>query len=248
MDISIYKNKLLNEGFLNIKLDELYPDLVDTIQIFNNKEEYIQRLSNIQFDSIIFSDITYEYIKSLYCSNSDLINEERINIKEIEGNSHKKFTFKLKLKNPNYKFLYDLNNQLKKISSQVFQSWIDTSIYPSELEYSIFYNLMNKIYLDFYGMHIKFGDVHPTFTCFQDGDFILSHKDADDTENRCVVLLYLNSDYEDGLGGELIIQNKEVVKPEFGRIAILDFTNNNVIHEVTPVQGNFKRCALISFN
>ena len=107
MDISIYKNKLLNEGFLNIKLDELYPDLVDTIQIFNNKEEYIQRLSNIQFDSIIFSDITYEYIKSLYCSNSDLINEERINIKEIEGNSHKKFTFKLKLKNPNYKFLYD---------------------------------------------------------------------------------------------------------------------------------------------
>ena len=87
MDISIYKNKLLNEGFLNIKLDELYPDLVDTIQIFNNKEEYIQRLSNIQFDSIIFSDITYEYIKSLYCSNSDLINEERINIKEIEGNS-----------------------------------------------------------------------------------------------------------------------------------------------------------------
>jgi len=221
MDISIYKNKLLNEGFLNIKLDELYPDLVDTIQIFNNKEEYIQRLSNIQFDSIIFSDITYEYIKSLYCSNSDLINEERINIKEIEGNSHKKFTFKLKLKNPNYKFLYDLNNQLKKISSQVFQSWID---------------------------NIKFGDVHPTFTCFQDGDFILSHKDADDTENRCVVLLYLNSDYEDGLGGELIIQNKEVVKPEFGRIAILDFTNNNVIHEVTPVQGNFKRCALISFN
>ena len=33
----------------------------------------------------------------------------------------------------------------------------------------------------------------------------------------------------------------------FGRISILDFTKNNIKHEVTPVVGDFKRCAVMSF-
>lgn len=247
-NLNIFKDKLLNEGFLNFHLDELYPEFIDDIKIFNEKKKYIENLKLLQFDSVIPFGITTDYIKSLYESDYNLIQDEVINIKEIQSGYTSKLVLKIKLIEPNYEFLKKLNNQLKKISNQVFQSWIEFALIPSENDYLIFHKFMNKIYFDFYGMNIKLGDVHPRFTCFQDGDLIVSHKDADDTTNRCVVLLYLNNDYEDGMGGELIIQNKEIVKPEFGRVAILDFTNNNVIHEVTPIQGNFQRCALISFN
>lgn len=246
--LNLYKDKLLSEGFLNFHLSELYPEFIDDIKIFNEKEKYIKNLSFLLFDSIIPSTITSDYIKSFYQSNYDLIEDEVIKIKEVDAGITNKLIFKLKLKQPNYEFLREISNKLKKISTQVFQGWIENPITASDSEYEVFSKLMDKIYFDFYGLNIKYGDVHPRFTCFQDGDFILSHKDADDTTNRCVVLLYLNNDYHEGLGGELIIENKEIVKPEFGRVAILDFTKNNVIHEVRPVESNFQRCALISFN
>lgn len=247
-NLNLYKDKLLSEGFLNFHINELYPEFIDDIKIFNEKKKYIENLTFLQFDSVIPFDITYDYIKSLYEPYFNLIEDEKINIKEISSGYTNKLTLKIKLKEPNYEFLTKLNNELKKISNHVFQSWIEFPLIPIKDDYFIFHKLMNRIYFDFYGFNIKFGDVHSRFTCFQNGDNIISHKDADDTENRCVVLLYLNNDYQEGYGGELIIENKEIVKPEFGRVAILDFTKNNPIHEVKPVQGKFQRCALISFN
>jgi Rps23 Pro-64 3,4-dihydroxylase Tpa1-like proline 4-hydroxylase len=84
--------------------------------------------------------------------------------------------------------------------------------------------------------------------------FIKNHKDGEDNDSTrvCVLLLYLNKDWKKGDGGELIITdldgNKLEITPEFGNFAILDFTNANLEHEVTPiVNPNFERKALISF-
>lgn len=246
-NLNLYKDKLLGEGFLNFHITELYSDFLDRLNIFSEKQKYINKSKQLVFDSMIYSSITKEYIESLYFSKINKIGNVVVDIKE-HNDSYNKLVLKLNLIESDYNFLKELNNELKKISNQVFQSWIEFPWIPTESDYFIFHELMKKIYFDFYGFHIKFGDVHPRFTCFQDGDNIVSHKDADDTENRCVVLLYLNNDYQDGYGGELIIENKEIVKPEFGRVAILDFTKNNPIHEVKSVQGDFQRCALISFN
>ena len=37
------------------------------------------------------------------------------------------------------------------------------------------------------------------------------------------------------------------IEPIFGNFAILDFTQNNIIHSVNPVNGNFKRMSFIRF-
>ena len=79
-------------------------------------------------------------------------------------------------------------------------------------------------------------------------NFIELHQDGYVEGRLCVILIYLNDDYKEGYGGELVINKSNIVKPEFGNIVILDFTKNNVYHSVNSVlDDNFKRFAFIRF-
>ena len=49
----------------------------------------------------------------------------------------------------------------------------------------------------------------------------------------------------DGMGGEIIINDKKV-NPELGKVAILDFSQNNPVHAVTEVlDDNFRRITIL---
>ena len=64
------------------------------------------------------------------------------------------------------------------------------------------------------------------------------------------MLLYLNDDWKEGDGGELVIKNngkETIVLPKLGNYAVLDFTKNNVTHEVLKVNNDFKRFSYIHF-
>lgn len=88
-------------------------------------------------------------------------------------------------------------------------------------------------------------------TLFENGDFIDEHKDGYNEGRICVVLVYLSNleTYQDG-GGKLVIKNNDIIEevyPINENFTILDFTQNNVTHVVTPVKNDFKRLTYINF-
>ena len=107
---------------------------------------------------------------------------------------------------------------------------------------------------EFYSNQYVFGPPAFNISIYNNGCFIKNHKDGYDNDDKrlCVIILYLNKDYEKGMGGELIISdennNKIEIEPKFGNIAILDFITGNLEHEVKKVTSDiFNRKALIAF-
>jgi Rps23 Pro-64 3,4-dihydroxylase Tpa1-like proline 4-hydroxylase len=244
--IESYRTHLFKNGFLNINLKDLYPEYMDSFKSnFIDKISKINNITSIQFDGMIPAEYSLDYLKSLYSEKKYDVIDEPINIKS-NSDTISKLVYKLVYKTPQYELLKEIKTKLHEINSTNFQSWLEYNIKPGDESYDIIQEIYNRIYLDFYDTKLpeSFGC---RFTCFEKDDLIVSHRDAYDTSNKCVILIYLNDDYEDGFGGELIIENKEIVKPIFGQISILDFTKHNVIHEVTKINGDFKRCALIQF-
>ena len=81
----------------------------------------------------------------------------------------------------------------------------------------------------------------------QDG-YITPHEDGYDEGRLCVMLMYMNEDYDYGYGGEIIVNGELTVEPKEGNIVILDFLHNNIEHEVLPIIKNgFERFAFIKF-
>ena len=52
----------------------------------------------------------------------------------------------------------------------------------------------------------------------------------------CNMLIYHNHDWEEGLGGELVLEKKYKQQPKFGNFAVLDFMTHNPFHLVTPIE------------
>ena len=93
-------------------------------------------------------------------------------------------------------------------------------------------------------------DSRGRYMLYENGDFIKAHEDGFDARRLCVVLLYLNDDWKEGDGGELVIKNngkETIVLPKLGNYAVLDFTKNNVTHAALKVNNDFKRFSYIHF-
>jgi Rps23 Pro-64 3,4-dihydroxylase Tpa1-like proline 4-hydroxylase len=117
----------------------------------------------------------------------------------------------------------------------------------SEIEYlkdEVFRDLVKQCYpSELYNIE----SCHLSYTMYNKQCYINKHQDGLSPYKICNILLYLNEDYKDGYGGELVINGNVVVKPEFGTLAVLDFTTANPMHEVTEVlNDNFKRFAILT--
>jgi Rps23 Pro-64 3,4-dihydroxylase Tpa1-like proline 4-hydroxylase len=94
--------------------------------------------------------------------------------------------------------------------------------------------------------NIKFKH-NPQLTMYDKGCLLKDHKDGIGTGRLCVVLAYLNENYDETNGGNLILDNHLKVVPELGNIAIIDLDRFDVAHEVTEVVGDLKRYTALSF-
>lgn len=118
-----------------------------------------------------------------------------------------------------------------------------------------FHNISIQILNDAYPeLEIKETDVRSRggLTYYEDGDFIEMHADGVNETRLCVILLYLNENWNDTFGGELVLENeneKQIasVPPKFGDYVILDFTQNNVRHAVNKIKNGFKRFTYAHF-
>jgi Rps23 Pro-64 3,4-dihydroxylase Tpa1-like proline 4-hydroxylase len=157
----------------------------------------------------------------------------------------------------NYLFQTPLN-KLEEIDSFVkennlvtTQKWFE---FKPNLEYlDYFMGISEKITSFFYPDLLIRRQITGGFTLYEDGHFIANHKDGNNTGRVCVIIMYLSSEseYNNDGGGELVIKtnsDKEfTIKPILGTFTLLDFTKNNIYHQVNEVKNGFKRYAFINF-
>jgi len=106
--------------------------------------------------------------------------------------------------------------------------------------------IVNKIY----GIEINQSDLFVSnLTSFTKGCGIVNHKDQPHSGGRlCVILSYFSDEWKEEYGGILKINNNTISIPTLGNIVVLDFTKNNVEHEVTEVLvENKHRLSLTTF-
>lgn len=84
-------------------------------------------------------------------------------------------------------------------------------------------------------------------THFNKDCFINGHADGGGRQMLCNILIYLNEDWQEGYGGELVIQEKYEQPPIFGNFAVIDFKDVNPMHAVTPIKSdNFHRYTILT--
>lgn len=80
--------------------------------------------------------------------------------------------------------------------------------------------------------------------------FIKSHDDGIVKNRFAVALTPFNTKPEGGVGGDLILELKDntklILENKVGNVILLDFTKNNLKHEVTKIK-NWSRVVLVSF-
>jgi GDP-L-fucose synthase len=86
---------------------------------------------------------------------------------------------------------------------------------------------------------------------YTEGCFIEEHIDGRDSDRMAGFLFYLNKDYDKDNGGLLKVidpnTNETIdIVPEFGQAICIDYINNEISHEVTPVKSG-KRLAICAF-
>lgn len=85
---------------------------------------------------------------------------------------------------------------------------------------------------------------------YNKGCFIKDHNDGIHPPRVCVLICYLTKNWEKRMGGELYITdldgNRIEVEPKFGNIAVLNFKEANLQHEVMEItDNNLLRTSLI---
>jgi Rps23 Pro-64 3,4-dihydroxylase Tpa1-like proline 4-hydroxylase len=255
------KERLLKEGYLSFNIKDLDESLYN--ELYNNFDKEIQFniIDSLRYDGSIDLDDFPVGIDDIdfYFQNI---------IKEYELSEGSKFNYNIYEQN-NKKYLYlsprivgsfdslkKIENILKKISSIISQTWyfktlVSESATLNNIVSKIYQKSIMALYSDYisdYEMYIKNILRGNTLTLYVKNNFIEPHSDGYVDGRLCVILIYLNDDYKNEFGGELVIDNKNIIEPIFGNIAILDFTKNNILHSVNPViDDNFKRFAFINF-
>lgn len=252
--ITYYKEKLLEKGFIDIELKDLYPPLYQELKdISNLKQILLDNLTELRFDLNTGLDKGKEFIEKIQTefSTKNSLKVTSFNINEREGHMDDlyKIEYKLYFETAGSTKLKEYKDIIHDISRNTFQSWSVLPIDKENFLYPFSRNLVKTILTDFYSVEDGDDKINSPsdITCFDTRDKIISHKDSNDNTYLCVILLYLNDDYQEGDGGELIVEETHKVEPTFGRVVVLDFTNNNVEHEVTEVLTNFQRVAMTTF-
>ena len=267
MDSNLHTN-LINKGFTSFNLKDyditLYNKLREmipygeTTRIFNpylhgfffcasmdiHVHEFFEKLEPL------ISDIGYDVTSSNY-----IIEKEKVFNDVSENRTH---YLRMYFHSENLSIL----NKIKEIIFKNFkfdqdQCWFESNVCrPSESNKTNFETELKHILHSIIQKHYPSNNVsryfdtsnfRPIVTSFPKYSLIKTHKDGENEERLAVILLYLNDDWRNEYGGQLVVENNTIIQPEFGNVAILDFTHNNVQHEVLEVNTDRNRFAYNSF-
>lgn len=259
------KRYLLKEGFVSFNLkdfdERIYNELLNTIPTDSN-------LLYNNIDSFLFcghlNTTVRDFFKQMESDYKDLLglDYEYKNQRNRAIDKTKDAGF-----DPDFLSAFIPSSSIDKIKSikdVIFNKFMiaqNQSWFQGHLEYEqeiAIRNIQKKILKYFYNG--RFDDVDLYFppkqecqislTSFSKGSLITDHADGANPRRLAAILIYLNKDWDIKNGGNLIVRKNEketLVPAEYGQVVILDFTENNVHHEVTPVMGDRDRWAVLSF-
>jgi hypothetical protein len=238
MTIEQSKEKLKKEGYTWLELSEFNPEFYNFLLPFKCNEE-----NNLK-----------DKLTSLRCDAK----KHEYQTNDSDGTTSENLVFLIKLADDFKTFeeasekKEELVETFKKDTNIIYsQIWyyrdlnqiIDDSKYPKYEEY--IKNLV-KYYFDFEETQ-EFVLFAPTATYYDLDCVLKNHSDGTGTGRICALLIYLNEDYDAQDGGCLILDNRDVVVPKFGRVAIIDLQTFDIPHMVTKVTGGIGRYAMLSF-
>jgi len=248
------KEKLVNEGYLSFNLKDVDEDLHNELYNKFNKLDKLSYIDRLRYDCTIEGDLEKfsfeDYCKKLK-DEFNLSDDSKFQHYPADKNKIK-LAFNLKSE---YEYVSKCKKEIDNFKgNHKAQSWLFSSPIPlfplNPVVEKIYKKILNNLYPDYVNENLYFENGLDQFdlTLYEKNDFIEPHSDGIDPQRLCVILIYLNDDYQTGFGGELIIKNHIKVTPIFGNVAILDFTANNPIHSVNHVlDDEFKRFAFIKF-
>jgi hypothetical protein len=135
-----------------------------------------------------------------------------------------------------------LRKSLLRGNHFITQMWY--TIYQDSMMPDDYYTKQFQEILDFfYGKGIWFGGMVPgDYLLYSEGCRFSFHKDggySDTSEAVCTILVYLDEDWQDGYGGEIVVKTKDgeiiTVPPTLGTCVMLELTKNDLEHRVNPV-------------
>lgn len=219
---------LFKEGYLVFELEsydiDLYNELQNSFDVTIAKNS-INRL-RIDGNSNYIDEI--ENILKKYDLSEYNIQSENIQIKSLTSE---------------YQSIF---NQIQSYYFHINQSWFYSDT-PDETGLGIVSDKINKkIAKDLYNQTLT-GPHMSELTLYTNGCFIENHNDGMNPHRNCVTLVYLNKDWKEDDGGEIVLNGNLKIPPTFGKVVVLDFLHNNIEHAVNMVKNDFERYTLIRF-
>ena len=141
------------------------------------------------------------------------------------------------------------NDILEKHGDNVYQAWY-TLEYQEKFKSKIDSILKKYVQENYPEINEKLNYMWD-YTLFDENCFIKEHIDGRDPNRVVGILIYLNENYDEKLGGNLKVINpetneEEYIVPELGNGILLDYTQHETSHEVTKVISG-KRKAICAF-
>jgi hypothetical protein len=248
------KEKLITDGFLSFNLKNVDDDLYNELYNNFNKLDKLSSINRLRYDCTVEDD-SKKFNFEDYCKKL----KDEFNLSDESTYEHRpanKYLINLAFNlGGKYEYLSKCKKEIDNFKgNHKAQSWLFTSPNPffplNPVVKKIYKKILDNLYPDYINENLYSENKLDSFdlTLYEKNDFIEPHNDGIDPQRLCVILIYLNDDYQKEFGGELIIENHVNVPPIFGNVAILDFTANNPTHSVNHVlDDEFKRFAFIKF-
>ncbi len=226
------KYKLRTKGYCNFHISEFDEKYEDGLRMHSindtNQLKYRNLMSGVRLDVT-----NRELIDDIILS--DLFDENG-NSKMYKAGSYEEAE---RIKN------YIRSTYLKE---DIFQIWhwnASDDAMKVENYYKPYFDKMARYFYDVdASKKLKFNS---QFTMYSNKCFLQNHKDGKVDGRLCVILLYLNEEYNESNGGLLVLNTNEAVLPKIGNIAVLDLGEFDIEHEVTEVIGEQNRYCVLSF-
>lgn len=194
----------------------------------------------------------YNFLNHFKCNDTDdlkyTIDSFRFDCSEIETSEHGKGYGELKSIKENLYSVYGHTNP-----SQIWFWGNSFSIFEEKIGLkqdeilktikSGIDGIVNYLY-NLNGVEFKHPQLQITY--YDKNSRFTPHTDGPDTKKQCSVIIYLNENYDKNNGGLLVLGDNEFA-PEFGTVAVMDLTNNDIRHGVTEVISGNGRFAILSF-
>jgi Rps23 Pro-64 3,4-dihydroxylase Tpa1-like proline 4-hydroxylase len=223
------KKSLYSNGYCDFDLKDFNEDFYNlflTIKYKESDTKYLDEFTVVRFD--YHDDKTDNHIQGRYTFD---------NFKEAD-------TKKLEILN-------SFDNE------PTAQLWLQSQSTPYT-DGNGFSNVYYRILEYFYNKNEKDTNCGLQWTCYSEGCFLKDHNDGQGEvyQNTCAILIYLNEEWKEEWGGNLILRNNKntnnkhisyKVVPKFGKVAVIDLAIFDTSHAVETVIGDHNRCTLLAF-